>query len=186
MATRPIVTWPDAILKRKCVPVVDFDPALVTLLEDMRETMADAEGLGLAANQVGEPLRLFLMGQPLDPERSELEVVEVINPTIEARRGEIKYEEGCLSFPEIYQQVLRAEEVDVRFVDRHGVEQRRTFRDLPSVCFQHELDHLDGITFLDRLSPLKRRLALRAYNRSLRQRTEDERDELQALVRGPR
>ena len=180
------MTWPDAILKRKCAPVVAFEPELITLLEDMRQTMAEAEGLGLAANQVGEPVRLFLMGVPVDDERQEYDVVEVINPAIEARRGELKYEEGCLSFPEVYQQVLRAAEIDVRFFDRHGVEQRRTFQELAAVCFQHELDHLDGITFLDRLSPLKRRLALRAYNRALRQRTEDERDELQALVRGPR
>lgn len=186
MATLPIVTWPDAILKRKSAPVETFDLALITLLEDMGQTMAEAEGLGLAANQVGDPRRLFLMGVPAEAEEQEVEVLEVINPTIEARRGELKYEEGCLSFPEIYQQVLRAAEIDVCFVDRHGVAQRRTLRELAAVCFQHELDHLDGITFLDRLSPLKRRLALRAYSRVLRQRDEDERDELQALVRGPR
>ena len=186
MALRPIVTWPDAVLKRKCALVEQFDPSLHALLEDMRETMIDAEGLGLAANQVGESVRLFLMGVPVDEGDEAYDLIEVINPVIEARRGELKYEEGCLSFPEVYQQVLRAAEVDVRFQDRDGEEQRRTFKALAAVCFQHELDHLDGVTFLERLSPLKRRIALRAYNRNLRQKAEDDREDQLARMRGPR
>ncbi len=185
MAKRPIVTWPAAVLKRRCEPVESFDEALITLLDDMHETMADADGLGLAANQVAVSSRLFIMGIPQE-EEGEVELVEVINPKIEARRGELKYEEGCLSFPEVYQQVLRAAEVDVSFQDREGQPQQRAFAGLPSVCFQHELDHLDGVVFLDRLSPLKRRLVLRSYNRSLRQKAEQEREAHLAGTRSPR
>jgi len=179
------VTWPAPVLKRPCEPVEQFDEELTTLLDDMRQTMADADGLGLAANQVGVSTRLFIMGIPQE-EEGEIELIEVINPVIEARRGEIKYEEGCLSFPEVYQQVLRAAEIDVTYADREGQTQARTFNGLASVCFQHELDHLDGVVFLDRLSPLKRRLALRAYTRSQRNKAEEEREAHISGMRGPR
>lgn len=185
MAQLPIVEFPDAILKQRCAPVEQFDAELARLIDDMRETMVDAEGLGLAANQVGVSLRVFTMLAPLagdDPEA--MEIVELVNPEIVARKGEIRFEEGCLSFPGISETVLRAAEVEVAFQDRSGGSQRRAFTGVSAVCVQHELDHLDGVTFLDRLSPLKRRLALRAYSRSQAARRYDDIEEQRAAVRG--
>lgn len=174
MAVRPIVTFPDPVLKQRCAEVTSFDADLHTLLDDMADTM-EGHGIGLAANQVGVSLRVFVMDVPLGGKsdgRQEVEshestgLLELINPRILARRGEIKYQEGCLSFPGLYEDVNRAAEVDVVFQDRHGQEQRLAAHGLVAICIQHELDHLDGITFVDRLSPLKKRIALRDYLRA--------------------
>lgn len=184
MATLPIVTWPNAVLKQRCEAVADFGPELGELLDNMRETMVDAEGLGLAANQVAVSLRVFLMSVPLDEENdTDYELFEVINPVIKSRRGEQRFEEGCLSFPGLSETVVRADEIDLAYVDRQGNEQNRTLSGLAAVCAQHELDHLDGVTFIDRLSPLKRRLAMRAYARERRARAEEERDDATAILR---
>lgn len=170
MAVLPIVTFPEPILKQRCAEVQAFDAELHTLLDNMAETMREAEGLGLAANQVGQSLRLFLMDVPTgkDPATGEevrTGVIEVINPQIAARRGEMKWEEGCLSFPNVYEWVTRSQDIVLKFVDRHGQPKELRLTGLAAICAQHELDHLDGITFLDRLSPLKRRMALQTYQR---------------------
>ena len=171
MAIRPIVTWPDPVLKQRCEEVVSFDAELHTLLDDMADTMHD-EGIGLAANQVGVTLRVFVMDVPLgDGEHTGR--IEVINPRIVATRGDTRYEEGCLSFPGVNETVKRALEVDLAFQDRNGQAQQVAARGLVAICIQHELDHLDGITFIDRLSPLKRRIALRDYMRENRELIED-------------
>lgn len=183
MAVRSIVTYPAPILKRTCVAVERFDAELHELLDDMRDTMITADGLGLAANQVGVRERLFIMMIPGESEQTD-ELFEVINPEITARRGEQRFEEGCLSFPGIAEWVMRAGEIELRYRDRDGGEQVRTLSGLAAVCAQHELDHLDGITFIDRLSPLKRRLALRAYARERRAIHEDERDDTMSSLRG--
>lgn len=172
MAVLEIRTYPDLVLKERGREVTEFGAALHQLLDDMADTMAKAEGLGLAANQVGEPVRLFLMDVP-DAEGQRTGVLEIINPRILARRGEVKYEEGCLSFPDLYEPVVRANEVEVAYQDRHGQEQRIKAKGLASICIQHEFDHLEGITFIDRLSPLKRRVALRDYMRNNREDIEE-------------
>lgn len=172
MALLEIRTYPDPVLKERGRAVTEFGPELHQLLDDMAETMAKAEGLGLAANQVGEVLRLFLMDVP-DGEGQRTGVIEVINPRILARRGEVKYEEGCLSFPNLYEHVIRAHDIEVAYQDRNGQEQKIKAKGLAAICLQHEMDHLDGITFLDRLSPLKRRVALRDYMRNNREEIED-------------
>lgn len=188
MAIRQIVEFPAAVLKQACAEVEQFDAELATLVDDMRDTMVEAEGLGLAANQVGVSLRLFTMLVPrrdeADPEAHD--IVELINPKIIGRRGEIRFEEGCLSFPGISETVLRSAEVDVEFQARDGSPQKATFQGVSAVCVQHELDHLDGVTFLDRLSPLKRRLAMRSYTRSQASRRFEEIEEQRALVRSGR
>jgi len=183
MAILTIRTFPDSALKGRCEPVAAFDADLHRLLDDMAETMRSEDGIGLAANQVGDLRRLFLMDVPLPPDAQTKEprstgLIEVINPVILARRGEVRQEEGCLSFPGVYEQVNRAAEVDLQWCDRHGVVQRATMVGLVAICAQHEGDHLDGITFIDRLSPLKRQLALRAYERSLRESADDRRQRL--------
>ncbi len=191
MASRPIVEFPHPILKSRCQEVARFDSALWTLLDDMKETMADADGLGLAANQVAVSWRVFTMLVPSQnaggagEERGEPppEVLELVNPVVVGKRGEIRFEEGCLSFPGVHEQVLRAAEVDVTFQDRHGATIRRSFGGVAAVCVQHELDHLDGVTFLERLSPLKRRLALRSYQRAQLSRQFEAEDDRRAAAR---
>lgn len=175
MAIRTIVKFPDPVLKERCAPVTTFDAELHRLLDDMVDTMETADGIGLAANQVAVALRVFVMGVPEDePEGASSDqdnasdrsrLLEVINPTIVASRGEVRYEEGCLSFPGVHEWVHRAAEIDLSFQDRDGQAQQLTARGLLAICIQHELDHLDGVTFIDRLSPLKRRIVLRDYLR---------------------
>ena len=172
MAVLPIRTFPDDVLRQRCREVEAFDAALHQLLDDMADTMRAAEGIGLAANQVGALHRLYLMDVPLS-ENVRTGLLEIINPQIVARRGEQRYEEGCLSFPELYENVVRASEIELSWQDRTGQPQRATLRGLVAVCAQHEFDHLDGITFVDRLSPLKRQMALRDYARNNREAIED-------------
>lgn len=190
MAIRDVVAFPHPILKQRCVEVTQFDADLHILLEDMAQTMVDADGIGLAANQVGVAVRVFLMDVPVTrepgkaaraeqkaqhPEQNQRTgLVEIINPQILARRGEMKYEEGCLSFPGVNEWVQRAAEIDLQFQDRHGAVHQVTAQGLVAVCIQHEIDHLDGITFLDRLSPFKRKIAMREYLRQNRDVIEDQ------------
>lgn len=184
MAERTIVEYPHPALRRRCAEVTSFDATLATLLDDMRETMDKANGIGLAANQVAVPLRAFTMVIPGASEDDPGEFVELVNPVIVGKRGEVRNEEGCLSFPELYEAVLRAAEVDVQYDDRNGVAHRRTFAQIAAVCVQHEIDHLDGVTFVDRLSPLKRRLALRAFQRAQLARQVEAAEDRRAAVRG--
>ena len=179
MAVLEVVTFPHPILKQKCAEVTRFDAELHQFLDDMAETMNDADGIGLAANQVGQPVRVFLMDVPTNRGSGEKDVkttgrIEVINPKIIGKRGELKYEEGCLSFPGMSEFVTRAAEIDLAYQDRSGAEVKLTAKGLVAVCIQHELDHLDGITFIDRLSPFKRKIALREYLRKNREAIDDQ------------
>ncbi len=183
MSVRNIVEWPAQVLKQRCAEVETFDADLHTLVDDMRETMVTADGLGLAANQVGVSKRVFVMGIPEDEEGTKTEWFEVINPVITKKSGEQRFEEGCLSFPGVTEAVVRAETIELTYRDRDGNEVVRELDGIASVCAQHELDHLDGVTFLDRLSALKRRLALRAYTRERRARKDDERFEALGTIR---
>lgn len=184
MAVRQIVTFPNPILKQRCAAVEQFDETLATLLDDMRETMDHADGLGLAANQVAVSLRVFTMGLPSsEDEDAQIEYFELVNPEIIHKSGEIRFEEGCLSFPGISEAVVRAEQIVMRYQNRSGETQETTFSGVGAVCAQHELDHLDGVTFLERLSPLKRRLALRAYKKAQAQARLDAEEDGRAAVR---
>ncbi len=179
MAVLDVVTFPHPVLKQKCSEVTRFDADLHQFLDDMAETMNEADGIGLAANQVGEALRIFLMDVPTNRGSNEKEVkttgrIEVINPKIVGQRGEMKYEEGCLSFPGMSEFVTRAAEIDLEYQDRTGAAQKLTAKGLVAVCIQHELDHLNGITFVDRLSPFKRKIAMREYLRQNQDVIEDQ------------
>ncbi len=179
MAVLEVVTFPHPVLKQKCAAVTRFDAELHQFLDDMAQTMQGADGIGLAANQVGVAQRVFLMDVPTNRGSGEKDVkttgrIEVINPKIVSLRGEMKYEEGCLSFPGMSEFVTRAAEVDLEYQDRTGAVQRLTAKGLVAVCIQHELDHLDGITFIDRLSPFKRKIALREYLRQNREAIDDQ------------
>jgi peptide deformylase len=146
----------DPVLREACEPVETFDDELQTLVRDMQETMYEADGIGLAAPQVGIPIRVFVY----DVREPEHSAGVIVNPVIEALSGSVKSEEGCLSIPGITDVVERAERVIVTGRDATGDPVRIEAEGRLAVCLQHEIDHLDGVLFLDHLSPLKRRLAM--------------------------
>jgi len=152
MAVREILVYPDPRLRQVAEPVEQFDAELHTLLDDMAQTMYEAPGIGLAAIQVNVPRRAIVMD--LSEHRNELR--EFINPRIVERDGSQESEEGCLSVPEVYAPVSRAERVTVEYCDRHGDSCSLEAAGLLAVCIQHEIDHLDGKVFVDYLSRLKR------------------------------
>jgi peptide deformylase len=151
MALLPILTYPDSRLRKKAQPVGAVDSQVRALVDDMAQTMYAARGIGLAATQVGVARRVVVMD--LSPEHDQLQVL--INPTITARDGVQVYEEGCLSVPDVYEEVERAERITVTYLDRDGQAQQMDAEGLLAVCVQHEIDHLDGKLFVDYLSRLK-------------------------------
>lgn len=162
--------YPDPVLKQKAERVTSFDGELRRLAGDLLETMYAAPGVGLAAPQVGVSQRLIVVDcSPKDAPQGPLVAV---NPEIIAGEGESCEEEGCLSVPEYYAKVMRQERVQVRFQELDGTPRELSAEGLWAVCFQHEIDHLDGILFVDHLSPLKRSLFRKKYQKILEQRQE--------------
>jgi peptide deformylase len=161
MAIREILTAPDPRLKLKSKPVEGgVSDAHRKLMDDMLETMYAAPGIGLAAIQIGEPLRIIVMD--LAPEGEPKAPRYFVNPEILSSSGEVKpYEEGCLSVPDYYDEVERPAFVKLRYLDYHGKQIEEDAHDLYAVCIQHEMDHLEGVLFIDHLSRLKRDSALR-------------------------
>lgn len=149
MAIRKIREEGDALLLKKSRPVTDFNERLHTLLDDMRETLLQADGVGLAAPQVGVLRRAVLAIETNVPEGEEEQVIELINPEIIERSGEQRGAEGCLSFPDEYGLVTRPMDVTVRAQDRFGEFFTVSGTGLTARCFCHEIDHLDGIVFTD-------------------------------------
>ena len=156
---RPIVKFPDPILQQVSEPVSVFDKELAQLVEDMFESMYDAQGIGLAAPQIGVNKRITVID--LSNKAKPEDKLVLINPEIIFREGKQYSEEGCLSLPEIREKVNRAAKVKVRAQDVKGKWFEMEGEELLSRCFQHEIDHLDGILFLFRISGLKRDLLLR-------------------------
>jgi peptide deformylase len=156
MAILPILKYPDPRLKQVALPVDPTDSSITKLVEDMAETMYDAEGVGLAANQVGVLKRIFIIDVAGEDEDSALTVF--INPEITERSGAIVWEEGCLSFPGIAEEIKRAERVRVRALGLDGKPFELEATGLLAVAIQHENDHLDGVVMLDKLSAIKRRM----------------------------
>jgi peptide deformylase len=154
MSKLKILEYPDPRLRRVARPVDEVGERERKLAEDMLETMYDAHGIGLAATQVDEDLRVFVMD--LSEERDTPQVF--FNPEIQDRSGSQSYEEGCLSVPGYYAEVTRAEKIRVSALDVQGNTFELEVDGLPAVCIQHEIDHLDGKMFIDYLSPLKRRM----------------------------
>lgn len=179
MAIREILEAPDARLKVVSEPVTKFDDELKTLVEDMFETMYDAPGIGLAAIQVGVPLRVLVIDlQPEDPDAepepcnhdghhhhhqpTKKEPRVFINPEVLDPSDEHSvYQEGCLSVPEIYAEVERPARIRARWQDLDGKVHEEEMDGLMATCLQHEMDHLEGILFIDHLSRLKRGMALK-------------------------
>jgi peptide deformylase len=162
MAVRDIIILPDKRLRLVSEPVKAIDREIKTLVADMFETMYDAPGIGLAAIQVGVPRRVVTMDLSKKEEAQEPRVF--INPEILWRSDEkAKYEEGCLSIPEFYEEVERPTQVRVKYLDLEGREQELEASGLLATCLQHEIDHLNGVLFIDHISRLKRERVVKKF-----------------------
>jgi peptide deformylase len=160
MAIREILVVPNPLLKQASKPVEQVDDAVRALMDDMLETMYDAPGIGLAAIQIGEPKRVIVMD--LAREGEEKQPRYFVNPEILWKSEEtVPYEEGCLSVPEYYDEVQRPAKVKLRYLNYQGDEVEEEAEGLYAVCIQHEMDHLDGVLFIDHLSRLKREQAVK-------------------------
>jgi peptide deformylase len=150
-----IVRYPHPALRWKSRPVTEINAKLRSIVQEMFEQMYDAKGVGLAANQVALPLRLFIINPSGERGKPDEELV-FVNPVITGRKGSIEGEEGCLSLPELYGQVRRAEEIEVEAFDLKGREFTLKLKDMPARVVQHETDHLDGVLFPDRMTDTAR------------------------------
>ncbi|MEQ7872590.1 peptide deformylase [Sphingomonas sp. ASV193] len=177
MALLPIYETPDPMLRQISTPVENVDDELRTLIRDMFDTMYDAPGIGLAAVQVGVPKRLLVMDlqEPADPDDPESPPVKeprvFINPEIVgASDRKVPYSEGCLSVPDQYAEVMRPDRVTARWLDENGEHHEEELDGLLAVCLQHEMDHLEGVLFIDHLSKLKRDMVLKKLAKVRRER----------------
>ncbi|MCB1857415.1 MAG: peptide deformylase [Gammaproteobacteria bacterium] len=152
MAILKILHFPDPRLRNKAQPVKRVDESVRRLVDDMLETMYTAPGIGLAATQVNDSRRVVV----IDISETHDEPLCLINPEIISKSGEEEMDEGCLSVPDVYERVVRADRVEVRALNREGVPFELAAEGLLAVCIQHELDHLEGKLFIDYLSGLKR------------------------------
>lgn len=167
MALIPIVSIPDPVLRAVAAPVSEVTDGIRTLLDDMVETMYDAPGIGLAAPQISISQRLIVMDCGGDEGR---ELYKMINPEIvESAEERAVLEEGCLSIPNQTADVERTAHVDVRYIDIDGNQQMLHCEGLLAACVQHEIDHLDGVLFIDHISRLKRDMITRRVLKDLRQ-----------------
>lgn len=168
MSLLPILTIPDARLKQVCKPLPGVDGRVATLLDDMLETMYKAPGIGLAAPQVGVLERVIVV-DVADKEEKPAPLL-MVNPEIVQASDELQViQEGCLSIPEIYAEVTRPRAVKVKYLDRDGEVRTLDAEGLLSTCIQHEIDHLNGVLFIEHLSMLKRNMLLRKYNKQRKQ-----------------
>ena len=165
MAVRPILILPDPRLRLVSEPVKSIDGEVQKLVDDMFETMYDAPGVGLAAIQVGVPKRVITADLAKKDEPRSPQVF--INPEIVSRSEELStYEEGCLSIPEIHEDVERPASVRVRYLDRDGKSHEVDAEGLLATCLQHEIDHLNGVLFIDHLSKLKRDRIVKKFTKA--------------------
>jgi peptide deformylase len=169
MSLLPIIIVPNPVLKEVAKPIENITEAIKKQAADMVETMYDAPGIGLAANQVGQLNRLFVMDVNYRKNDQSRDAVILINPEIIWRSEEMSVmEEGCLSIPQQYAEVERPKTVRVKYIDLAGQVQEMEGSDLTSHCLQHELDHLNGILFVDYLSRLKRNMILRKVDKMVK------------------
>jgi peptide deformylase len=165
MAVRDILILPDKRLRLVSKPVAKVDAATRKLVEDMFETMYDAPGIGLAAIQIGEPRRIVTMDLAKKDEPKEPQVF--INPELISQSGDKNlHEEGCLSIPEYYADVKRPAQVRVRYLDLDGKQHEIEANGLLATCIQHEIDHLDGVLFIDHISKLKRDRVIKKFTKA--------------------
>ncbi|MGB8817245.1 MAG: peptide deformylase [Rhizobiaceae bacterium] len=169
MSLKPLILLPDPILKTASKPVEKVDSRLLKLADDMLDTMYDAPGIGLAAIQVGEPLRMLIIDLAKEGEDKTPQLF--INPEILALTEDRSvYEEGCLSIPDYYAEVERPAGVRVKYVGRDGKQHEVEATGLLATCLQHEIDHLNGLLFIDHISKLKRDMVIKKFGKLAKQR----------------
>jgi peptide deformylase len=169
MPLKPLIILPDPVLRLVSRPVERVDAPLRKLADDMLDTMYDAPGIGLAAIQVGEPLRMLVIDLHKEGEPKAPQVF--INPEIVEQSGDASvYEEGCLSIPDYYAEVERPAKVRVRYLGRDGKQQEVGAEGLLATCLQHEIDHLNGVLFIDHISKLKRDMVVKKFKKLARDR----------------
>ncbi len=164
MPIKPLIILPDPVLRLVSKPIERVDAPLRKLADDMLETMYDAPGIGLAAIQIGEPLRMLVIDLAKEDEEPAPHVF--INPEVlESGDQRSVYEEGCLSIPDYYAEVERPASVRVKYLDRDGKEQEMLAEGLMATCLQHEIDHLNGVLFIDHISKLKRDMVVKKFRK---------------------
>ena len=164
--TLDIIAYPDRRLKTISGEVEHFDERLHALLDAMYATMIASNGIGLAAIQVAKPLRVLIINMPDEEgEQYKEELLEIINPVISLREGSIFYQEGCLSVPGFYEDIERFEKVVLIYHDRHGTQKTIEAEGLLSVAIQHEIDHLEGKLFIEKLSYIRRKKFEKEYKK---------------------
>jgi peptide deformylase len=171
VSTLEILTLPDPVLRQTSAPVEGIDEATRRFMDEMLRTMYEAPGIGLAAIQVGEPRRIITIDIARDDEE-EKSPLFLINPEIlwSSEDERSTYEEGCLSIPDYYAEVERPAKVRVRYLDYDGKEHEREVDGLLATCVQHEIDHLNGVLFIDYLSKLKRDLVVKKFTKAAREK----------------
>ena len=167
MALLEIKNCLDPVLRKLCRPIENIDEELITLAENMVETTLAAPGVGLAANQIGLPLRLFVVNIGVETDKDNL--VTVVNPEITAMEGGELGEEGCLSIPDVISEVNRASEVEIKGYDLDGNEVRYEAQGYLARAFQHEMDHLNGVLFWDKLGKMKRDILKRKFKKKIKE-----------------
>lgn len=166
MAILPIVIAPDARLKQKSLPVEKVDGTVRQLLQDMLDTMYNAHGIGLAAVQVGVLKRAIVVDVEHNDDHAPGKPLMMVNPEIVESDAELStYNEGCLSFPQQYSEVERPKTITVKYLDENGKEQTLKADGLLATCIQHEIDHADGINFVDHISKLKREMIIKKLDK---------------------
>ena len=167
MALLEIKNCLDPVLRKLCLPIENIDGELVTLAENMVETTLAAPGVGLAANQIGLPWRLFVVNIGVETDKDNL--VTVVNPEITAMEGSELGEEGCLSIPDVISEVNRASQVEIKGYDLDGNEVRYEAQGYLARAFQHEMDHLNGVLFWDNLGKIKRDILKRKFKKKIKE-----------------
>ena len=169
MTIKPLIILPDPILRQVSTPIETIDGEARKLADDMLETMYDAPGIGLAAIQIGVARRMLVLDVSKDGE--DKQPLVFINPEIVAASdARSVYEEGCLSIPDYYAEVERPAAITVRHLDRDGKEQVTEADGLLATCLQHEIDHLNGVLFIDHISKLKREMVIRKFTKAAKMR----------------
>ncbi|HEX5330618.1 peptide deformylase [Sulfuricurvum sp.] len=167
----PIITYPNKQLKTRSAEVTSFDQLLHRFLDDMYETMMSSNGIGLAAIQVANPIRALILCIP-DEEGNQTQenLLEIINPSICDPKGNTLYQEGCLSVPGFYEDVERYESLTLHYQNRHGESCTLEANDLLAIAIQHEMDHLEGKLFIEKLTYNRRKKFEKEYKKALKEK----------------
>ncbi len=174
MALRDVLKYPDKRLKEISTPIEKISDEIRELASDMLEVMYDEPGIGLAAPQVDAAVRLIVIDTEWTADDAEQNPLVLVNPEIVERSGKIVWKEGCLSVPDFEAEVERASHVRLRATNLEGEDLEISASELQAVCFQHEIDHLDGILFIDRISRLKHKLYTQRRKKQLRRELEEQ------------